>query len=173
MICTKCEVNEAVEIKNGKRQQQQLYLYQCRPCRRNRMNKHRKSNPEAYRETQLKFRINNPWKAGIIRFNKIADWTNTHARNFGHEEKITKQDIESLYSRIKFCEDCGSLDNLTVGHLIPLSLPTGRNNIDFLIRQCQSCNSKQGTKIHVRVATEELKKWYPVYVPEPILNKGE
>lgn len=49
------------------------------------------------------------------------------------------------------CFDCDELKPLTVGHIVPVS-KGGSNNVENIIAQCQSCNSKQGRRIHPKFA---------------------
>ena len=96
---------------------------------------------------------------------------NSKAKRRGSKETIKIAEFREFLKNQPFCQDCGSTENLNVGHMIPLFYPIGKQIISNLIRQCFKCNREQGTRIHVRVATNELKKWYPVYVPEPILTR--
>jgi hypothetical protein len=164
-ICTKCKIEPAKKTKNGLRNGIQLYLLQCLKCRSKRMNNHRKNNPEKYKETQIRFRKNNPWQKGLVRFGKIANWQNTRARRHGHLGNLKAEDIENLFKSTDTCHDCSSKDKLTIGHLIPLCYPISSNNIENIIRQCWECNKRQSTFIHEKVATDELRKWYKIYIP--------
>lgn len=61
---------------------------------------------------------------------------------------FTAEEWISLVSKQKSkCFDCGKKRKLTVGHLVPIS-KGGSNHILNIRAQCQSCNSKQGSKIH-------------------------
>jgi 5-methylcytosine-specific restriction endonuclease McrA len=43
------------------------------------------------------------------------------------------------------CRNCGSWDDLTIDHIIPLT-KGGTNDVDNLQTLCRKCNQKKGTK---------------------------
>lgn len=59
-------------------------------------------------------------------------------------KKEVRDTIFNLHG--KSCLRCGSLDNISLDHVIPI-YHNGENTIDNLQPLCRSCNSSKGTKI--------------------------
>jgi 5-methylcytosine-specific restriction endonuclease McrA len=57
---------------------------------------------------------------------------------------VTDKDILKLLRNP--CASCGSMDNLTIDHVMPLSLG-GRHSIGNFQTLCSSCNSSKHTKL--------------------------
>lgn len=61
--------------------------------------------------------------------------------------KVNKSDREYIYSRDgNKCLQCGSSDNLTIDHIVPIALG-GKNHINNYQTLCQPCNLAKGKKI--------------------------
>jgi 5-methylcytosine-specific restriction endonuclease McrA len=84
--------------------------------------KHIKSHPDAHRQRRLKRRA-------VQRENGVF--------------VVTPIEIQKILS--SRCIFCGTADNITVEHLIPLSRG-GRHSIGNLAPSCKSCNSAKGTR---------------------------
>lgn len=69
---------------------------------------------------------------------------NNRAVSFGCEGELTLKDIAAV-KEIGRCLACGSTDNLTVDHVIPLS-KGGINAPSNLQCLCWTCNNKKGQK---------------------------
>lgn len=98
-----------------------------------------KNNPEKFRETRRIWNKNNPDKGR-------RDARNRRARKKNSIGKIEKGDwnkILDLYEHKCLC--CGSTEDLTLDHVIPL-VCGGSNTIENSQPLCRSCNSKKGTK---------------------------
>lgn len=56
---------------------------------------------------------------------------------------ISKKLKDYIFSRDKKCLKCGSLDNLTIDHVIPVSFggSNGHDNLQCLCRECNSIKS--------------------------------
>lgn len=68
-------------------------------------------------------------------------------------KRISQNTRQAIFARDKFeCQYCGSHDELTLDHIIPLT-QGGTNEDDNLITACVSCNSAKGT-----LTLEELAK---------------
>jgi 5-methylcytosine-specific restriction endonuclease McrA len=67
---------------------------------------------------------------------------------------VTQKDIVKLLQ--KPCAACGSLDNQTIDHVIPLSLG-GRHSIGNFQTLCASCNSSKHTKTMFQWKLERTK----------------
>lgn len=73
--------------------------------------------------------------------------------------KISKTDREKTYATDGGkCLQCGSTNNLTIDHVIPLSRG-GKNHISNYQTLCGSCNLKKGDKVRdLRAITPTVKK---------------
>lgn len=79
-------------------------------------------------------------------FLKIKQYHREEPRRIA-QSYIGNKEIRSLIiQRDKFCLCCGSYFNLSIDHIVPISLG-GANDLDNLQLLCKSCNSKKGTKI--------------------------
>lgn len=63
------------------------------------------------------------------------------------KERITYEQWEKIFYKFgKQCLNCGTKENITIDHIIPLSIG-GRNILENIQILCKSCNSKKYTKI--------------------------
>ena len=134
--------------------------------------KHAKSwvanNPDKmklkYKQNWLNFKNNK--ELGLQdNLRNVLGQINAKAKRHGSKGTVKIADFREFLKQQTFCQDCGSTENLNVGHMIPLFYPISTQDISNLIRQCYKCNREQGTKVHIKIATDELRKWYPIYVP--------
>ena len=109
------------------------------------------ANPEPARKRSLEWQKVYPGKANARNHKRRARVKGVPG-DFTDEEFQMKVDSQN-----GLCFDCKKpFDNtktgrVTRGHLIPVSQPGSTNDISNLVAQCQSCNSKQYTKIHPSV----------------------
>lgn len=69
---------------------------------------------------------------------------NTRARKLGVYGELTSKDWNKVLEKYNHtCANCGSEDNLTIDHIVPLSMG-GTNTSDNIQPLCKSCNSKKG-----------------------------
>jgi len=75
-----------------------------------------------------------------------ASSANFSAKRMGVDGIITPEDIRLLFEEHSHCVECGSEDNLTVDHIIPLAGngPNLRTNLQVL---CKPCNSSKSSKM--------------------------
>jgi len=75
-----------------------------------------------------------------------ANSSNYNARCYGITEQLSEEDILDLFEVEKVCKICGSPEDLTVDHVIPLAGygPNTRVNLQIL---CKPCNSKKNSKM--------------------------
>lgn len=66
------------------------------------------------------------------------------ARENGNGGKLSSAGIRALYITFPACLACGSDDDLTLDHVIPLALG-GRNSVENIQVLCRSCNSIKHT----------------------------
>lgn len=75
------------------------------------------------------------------------DRINNEARYIASKEiakKSVRNEVFALYGKV--CLACGSKNNITIDHVIPVS-KNGINHISNYQPLCKSCNSKKGDKI--------------------------
>lgn len=85
----------------------------------------RSTNPEQSREHARRRRL---LKQGVSPGHTLEEW-----------ERVLEH-----YNRQ--CVDCGTSENITKDHVIPLSRG-GTDSIDNVVPRCGSCNSKKGTRL--------------------------
>ena len=127
----------------------------------------RKDNPERVKENNKNWLCNNheyakqknaEWRSKNIdrhRSNSI-DWAkkNRNKKKASEQQrrinksqnsfyKIKPKEIKKLYNSP--CIYCGSKDNITVDHVIPIKL-NGTHGIGNLVSACRSCNCSKGAK---------------------------
>jgi 5-methylcytosine-specific restriction endonuclease McrA len=75
-----------------------------------------------------------------------------------HLSSKSKKEQRSRMSRRKrrFCAHCGTPQNLTIDHIIPLA-KGGKNTLDNLQMLCYACNTEKADS-HPYVVTEILEK---------------
>lgn len=79
-----------------------------------------------------------------------------HARNKQPAQQarlaITRQQRRRVYARDGYrCIDCGTAEDLTLDHIVPLAVKAKRHyRDDELVTRCRSCNSSRGCA-HTRV----------------------
>ncbi len=74
--------------------------------------------------------------------------------------KVKKKVRDKVIRRDGRCLECGSIENLTVDHVIP-KVKGGCNNVKNLITLCEGCNKRKGSKTHqkyVLLAIEQNKQ---------------
>lgn len=96
----------------------------------------RKNNPELYREQMRKWRTENPQRK-----NELEHRRRTRKQDNG-VYAISPRDMRYLAGS---CVYCGSLENITMDHVIPISRG-GTHGIGNLVPCCLSCNTKKNDK---------------------------
>lgn len=76
---------------------------------------------------------------------KIND-LNARARKYNAVGVLTLRDTDSILAYYPQCLQCGSTENLTIDHVIPLELQ-GLNNINNLQTLCESDNKAKGATV--------------------------
>jgi len=106
--------------------------------RQTRLEKNREwqtNNPEKVRDCKRRWKRNNPDSAKVYK----------HARRAKTKGTFTVNEWQELLARYGGgCLACGSTDNISVDHVIPIS-KGGSNTIDNIQPLCRECNCKKGT----------------------------
>lgn len=91
-----------------------------------------------------------------------ARHANSTAKQFGVPGRLTLQDVIELFAKYPACLNCGTTDDLTIDHVVPMA-KGGANYPDNLQSLCQDCNEKKFTKTtdyrppqHLTVATRSV-----------------
>lgn len=98
----------------------------------------KRANPEKVAALKRKWSKENPEK-------HAAYYHNRRARIKANGGALTEGDIRALYATNPKCQKCGTNDNLSLDHVVPLACG-GRNDIDNMQVLCGTCNSSKGTK---------------------------
>lgn len=88
-------------------------------------------------------RVYNKSKKGVAIFRAKA--ANQNAEQVGAPGKLTGQDVFDVLEKYPLCLNCGTMDNLSIDHVVPLAAG-GPNTPDNLQVLCVSCNSIKHTK---------------------------
>lgn len=161
--CRKCGV-ELAEGENWYPSNAKTYNYICAECvniykrqwdeahrERERERKHQwyKAHREEQLECQGQWRENNPdYNRQWVKNN--PDWVaarDHRRRALKLSATIGPVDYAAIYERDKICIYCGSDEDLTIDHLIPLSRG-GAHRQENLAVACGSCNSRKHTKTY-------------------------
>lgn len=74
---------------------------------------------------------------------------NKRAAEYGREGRLTYDSALAVYEQQDGkCFDCGTEDDLSIGHAVPLFHDYSTGGPDNLIFQCRKCNSVQHNAIH-------------------------
>ncbi len=106
--------------------------------------KYRREHPEKRKQTTAKWRDEHPDERRLERMRR-------RARDAGVPFDLTIEDVREIGSRR--CYLCGSEDDLTIAHDVPLSRggPTVKSNLFCL---CSRCNSRMATKTLSEVVSQ-------------------
>lgn len=74
--------------------------------------------------------------------------------------EFSPEEWEALKAVLGYCQRCGSTENLTKEHIVPLSRG-GKNNLENLSVLCQGCNEQKGSRK------------IPNYIPSMLLPSQE
>lgn len=99
-----------------------------------------KRNSQKMNDRGKKYRKENPWQ-------KINSEGRRRARKQNNGVYIIlPKEINKIYSSP--CIQCGSKDNITLDHIIPISRG-GKHSIGNLQALCKSCNSSKGSRLNI------------------------
>lgn len=114
-----------------------LNLEDSRRKRRERVRKWETNNPEKKKEAQRNYHLNHPEKR------RLAEHKRRTVKEANGVFYILEKEIKSLLSTP--CANCGTLDNITLDHVIPISRG-GRHSFGNLQALCKSCNSSKNNR---------------------------
>lgn len=94
-----------------------------------------------FRESHENYRKSKAGKAS-----RAAYLANYHAKRHGVNGTLTQTDILELLEEYPVCQRCGTTENLSIDHIVPMSLG-GPNTVDNTQVLCRSCNSSKSRKV--------------------------
>ncbi len=166
--CPRCNSTKPLEDFNKNKNRCDEYQGYCRPCQNSRNvqwkedNRARylaqkkaryENNKEKHNEGVRRWQKENPEKVAAIN----ARYTQNHKEKVyfkNHRRRIKiksnalvvlDKEIKRLYS--SNCIHCGTTENITMDHLIPVSRG-GRHSIGNIVPMCQKCNFSKHSKLY-------------------------
>ena len=150
-ICSQCKEEKHVDYFYKNRDEKCGYRRQCKQC----TNSYNATRTDKKREYDYYYRIKNR-----ERIKKVKDLYHLNNRelenNKGHVRRarkskngvfaISKKELIKLYNSP--CFYCGSLNKITIDHIIPISRG-GSHSIGNLVSACAFCNGSKHTKFIV------------------------
>lgn len=126
---------------------------ECKVCKKETLYRWRDADRESVNAARRKYTKNNPDK--ISQWNKTNYKKNRATRSANNQKRrdavkaatkyiIVDKDINRIYSGS--CVGCGSTDNITADHIVPLSRG-GVHGIGNLMPLCKPCNSSKHNKL--------------------------
>lgn len=165
--CVSCKRELDLSSFNKRKNSKDGYRNQCKECRRIQLNEWRYKNPEKYRESNKKFYFKNTkrfaaWRKKNrednrdrekARYQKYHQEHKDQAKNRLNKRRslmqqngvfvVLEKEILKLYR--SECACCGSRENITMDHIIPISRG-GTHGIGNLQPLCLTCNLSKSTK---------------------------
>lgn len=141
--CNKCQSYKAPSEFNKHRRYKDGLCPTCRLCMREAVRKAKKNHPETAAEYQRQYRKREPDKYIAL---ARAGAANQAAKQNGAVGRLDASDWTYLIERDKVCLCCGTDENLSLDHIVPLSQqgPNVRSNCQVL---CLPCNQHKKNKI--------------------------
>ena len=165
-VCTTCKVEKSFDnFYKDKRKKDGLHP-RCKNCHNITTKNYYVNNLEVVKQRQKNYRINNKDKLNVINQNwrdnnrdRIARtssawaknnvekrrgyWQRYHSQKVSNAFEISNSEIEKLYK--SDCFYCGTSENITLDHVIPLSRG-GKHSVGNIVPACGRCNSSKGSK---------------------------
>lgn len=142
-VCAKCRIEKPESEFYKSSNTQDGLRSGCKHCFNKQSIKWGKNNKDRVRFLQKRLRKSNPYRAKIKASTSTA---NRQAKKYGIGEKVTSADVRKIFDRDKACLRCGTKNNLSIDHIVPLS--KGGNNLPGNLQTlCRYCNSKKYNKI--------------------------
>lgn len=166
-VCLSCDQVLDINRFNKRKSSKDGYRNQCKDCRKKQLNEWRSKNPEKYRESNRRFYFKNTekfaaWRKKNREENRGREQARYHKYYQEHKDQaknrlntrrsriqnngaflVLEKEILRLY-RSK-CVACGSNENITMDHIIPIARG-GTHGIGNLQPLCLSCNLSKSTK---------------------------
>ncbi len=162
-LCIKCEKVYSRQYYQGRWGE---YVERSRQYRKDHPEKrreydrrYREAHRKQRRESKRQWRRDNPNKEVAQKHRRRALKLNA---------TVGEVDEAAIYDRDKVCTYCGTDDDLTIDHLVPLARG-GPHCQDNLAVACRSCNSSKGTKTYeefMAVSNKECPECGEEMIPE-------
>jgi len=170
--CSKCGASKLVSEFSRNKTRKDGLQHRCRDCTNSDNKAWRESNPGKESVRKKNWRKNNPGKVarhhktwreanldyvaakhkawrkanpGRLRIIQKASDANFKAKKLGVIGTLTAQDVADLFKKYPRCLKCGSENDITIDHVIPLSL-NGPNTPANLQTLCNPCNMLKSDK---------------------------
>lgn len=181
-VCTQCSRSLPLDFYTKDSQKGDGLRSYCKDCQRNYASKYRQSNPDRNkiyykqnREKLIDYQHENRERFRDVRKrwnqkNKDRNRVLAHQRRVIEKNQlgaIPENCWDLLILVYKSCGICGSEENLTMDHVIPLSLG-GKHSIENLAILCKTCNSRKRNRnsfdYRTKIVTEEGGQYSIIYI---------
>jgi 5-methylcytosine-specific restriction endonuclease McrA len=147
-ICSKCKQEKSINFFYAKSFPESGYRSNCKDC----IKLYGSKNKDAKREYDYHYRTRNRQRIKKVKDlyhlnNRESGNNRDHVRRARKNEnkvfKVSKKELIKLYNSA--CFYCGSLDKITLDHVVPISRG-GSHGIGNLVPACSFCNGSKHNK---------------------------
>jgi 5-methylcytosine-specific restriction endonuclease McrA len=177
-VCSRCALVKPLTDYGRQASNPDGHKYECRDCQKARDKGYSATNSAQRVATATQWKKDNPARAqatGARYRQKLRDlgikrpgnldagrigYQNFRARQAGTEEKLLVSDVELVRSVFAYCcVACAATDDLTLDHVVPLSVG-GRNHPINLQLLCRGCNVRKRQQDTDYRTNEQLETLY-------------
>ena len=151
--CSSCKLNNPINNFHKHSASSDGVRAQCKDCRKVNRKRDYWADPEKDQAWGADYRKKNPEveqrrKSNWNQINPELQRAQGHRRRVRKKENgvlvVIKKDLNKIYSSP--CLACGTNDNITLGHIIPIARGGGHRVGNF-VSQCLACNTSQGSML--------------------------